>query len=38
MPWANMGWKIRFMKINDVQKCTLPQNSLMTLPVAFGYQ
>ena len=38
MPCANMGWNIRFMKINDGQKCTLPQNSLISRPVTFGYQ
>src|SRR5437588_8199747 len=38
MPCANIGWKIRFMNINEVQKWTLPQNSFINRPVAFGYQ
>ena len=36
MPCANIGWKTRFMKINEAQKCTLPQNSFIIRPVIFG--
>ena len=38
MPWANIGWKIRFMKISESQKCTRPQNSLIIRPVILGNQ
>ena len=38
MPCANIGWKTRFMKMSDSQKCTLPQNSFIMRPVIFGNQ
>ena len=37
-PWTNIGAKMRFMQTNEPKKWTLPQNSLMKRPVAFGYQ
>src|SRR6266576_920673 len=38
IPCRNIGRKIRFMQMSEGQKCTLPQNSFIILPVAFGYQ
>ena len=38
MPCLNIGWKIRFMQINDSQKWILPSVSLIKRPVIFGYQ
>src|SRR6266576_304906 len=38
IPCRNIGRKITFMQISDGQKCTLPQNSFITRPVAFGNQ
>jgi len=38
MPCANIGWKIRFMKISESQKCNFPIHSLIMRPVIFGNQ
>ena len=38
MPCANIGMKTRFMKTNEHQKCTRPQNSFIFRPVIFGNQ
>src|SRR3954462_10116643 len=38
IPCRNIGRKMTFMQTNEGQKCTLPQNSFMVLPVAFGNQ
>ena len=38
MPCANIGMKTRFMKTNEPQKCTRPQNSFIFRPVIFGNQ
>ena len=35
MPCANIGMKTRFMKTNEHQKCTRPQNSFIFRPVIF---
>src|SRR5436305_4577693 len=38
MPCRNIGRKMTFIQISEGQKCTLPQNSFISRPVAFGYQ
>src|SRR5438105_14539602 len=38
MPCKNIERKITFIQMSEGQKWTLPQNSLIILPVAFGYQ
>src|SRR5919201_3287736 len=38
MPCKNIGRKMTFMQMSEGQKCTLPQNSFITRPVAFGNQ
>src|SRR5205823_7378460 len=38
IPCRNIGRKITFIQMSDGQKCTLPQNSFMVRPVAFGNQ
>src|SRR6266545_1908670 len=38
IPCKNIGRKMTFMQMSVGQKCTLPQNSFIFRPVAFGNQ
>src|ERR1019366_2652656 len=38
MPCTNIGMNTMFMKANEHQKCTRPQNSFIFRPVIFGNQ
>ena len=38
IPCRNIGRKMTFMQMSEGQKCTLPQNSFIMRPVAFGNQ